>query len=259
MPTLETIRRPRAPAPAPAPTCACGFVNVASGPNHAPGGEERPHGLADAEFDALFTSDQPVIFATRRCTCAHHRLTSRRTTTTTCTCAGTSRRHHHDTLRHGSARRTTRPVLARRRCHRSRCPGSGEQAASLRQVDGADGLAHCGLRARGRHGPPGASSEVAVGFRLEGARPRPRTSEHSPPPSSHSGRQVFASTAQLLLLVHLRAPRCSSFLAFGVELVAGAALRQAGAGRSTRRPDDVSSVDESRRGGLRLAGARPPC
>ncbi|HKQ56987.1 MAG TPA: phosphoketolase family protein [Candidatus Eisenbacteria bacterium] len=40
---------------------------------------EHPHGLADAEFDALFTTDRPVIFAYHGYPWLIHRLTYRRT------------------------------------------------------------------------------------------------------------------------------------------------------------------------------------
>ena len=39
---------------------------------------EHPHGLADAEFDALFTTDKPVIFAFHGYPSLIHRLTYRR-------------------------------------------------------------------------------------------------------------------------------------------------------------------------------------
>jgi xylulose-5-phosphate/fructose-6-phosphate phosphoketolase len=40
---------------------------------------EHPHGLGDAEFDALFTTDKPVIFAFHAYAALIHRLTYRRT------------------------------------------------------------------------------------------------------------------------------------------------------------------------------------
>jgi xylulose-5-phosphate/fructose-6-phosphate phosphoketolase len=40
---------------------------------------EHPHGLADADFDALFTRDKPVIFAFHAYPWLIHRLTYRRT------------------------------------------------------------------------------------------------------------------------------------------------------------------------------------
>ncbi|MGH3372211.1 MAG: phosphoketolase, partial [Nocardioidaceae bacterium] len=39
---------------------------------------EHPHGLSDAEFDALFTTDKPVIFAYHGYPWLIHRLTYRR-------------------------------------------------------------------------------------------------------------------------------------------------------------------------------------
>jgi xylulose-5-phosphate/fructose-6-phosphate phosphoketolase len=40
---------------------------------------EHPHGLPDAEFDAIFTTDRPVIFAYHGYPWLIHRLTYRRT------------------------------------------------------------------------------------------------------------------------------------------------------------------------------------
>ena len=40
---------------------------------------EHPHGLADAEFDALFTTNRPVVFAYHGYPWLIHRLTYRRT------------------------------------------------------------------------------------------------------------------------------------------------------------------------------------
>jgi len=41
--------------------------------------EEHPHGLTDRDFDALFTTDKPVIFAHHGYPWLIHRLTYRRT------------------------------------------------------------------------------------------------------------------------------------------------------------------------------------
>jgi xylulose-5-phosphate/fructose-6-phosphate phosphoketolase len=41
--------------------------------------EEHPHGLSDADFDALFTKDKPIIFAYHGYPWLIHRLTYRRT------------------------------------------------------------------------------------------------------------------------------------------------------------------------------------
>ena len=42
---------------------------------------EHPHGLSDTDFDALFTTDKPIIFAFHGYPWLIHRLTYRRTTT----------------------------------------------------------------------------------------------------------------------------------------------------------------------------------
>ena len=54
------------------------FVNVVDLMRLLPE-SEHPHGLADAEFDALFTTDRPVIFAFHGYPWLVHRLTYRRT------------------------------------------------------------------------------------------------------------------------------------------------------------------------------------
>lgn len=40
---------------------------------------EHPHGRSDTDFDALFTTDKPVIFAFHACRWLIHRPTCRRT------------------------------------------------------------------------------------------------------------------------------------------------------------------------------------
>jgi xylulose-5-phosphate/fructose-6-phosphate phosphoketolase len=54
------------------------FINVVDIMRLQPGAE-HPHGLADRDFDALFTSDKPVIFAYHGYPWLIHRLTYRRT------------------------------------------------------------------------------------------------------------------------------------------------------------------------------------
>jgi xylulose-5-phosphate/fructose-6-phosphate phosphoketolase len=54
------------------------FVNVVDLMRLQPQ-EEHPHGLSDAEFDALFTTSQPVVFAYHGYPTLIHRLTYRRT------------------------------------------------------------------------------------------------------------------------------------------------------------------------------------
>lgn len=54
-------------------------------------GEEHPHGMPDAEYDALFTRDKPVIFAYHGYPWLIHRLAYRRAATAICTSAATRR------------------------------------------------------------------------------------------------------------------------------------------------------------------------
>ena len=68
-------RRPAASAPA---RSAVRVVNVVDLMRLQPD-TEHPHGLPDAEFDAIFTTDRPVIFAYHGYPWLIHRLTYRRT------------------------------------------------------------------------------------------------------------------------------------------------------------------------------------
>ena len=99
---------------------------------------EHPHGMSDAEFDALFTADQPVIFAYHGYPSLIHRLTYRRQRAQQLPrprLQGGG--HHHHALRHGHAERPgplppghgrdrpgARPVLL----GRPRPPAHGRQA-----------------------------------------------------------------------------------------------------------------------------------
>ena len=54
---------------------------------------EHPHGLADHDFDALFTVDKPIIFAFHGYPVAHPSPhVPPHATTTTCTCAATRKK-----------------------------------------------------------------------------------------------------------------------------------------------------------------------
>jgi len=131
--------------------------------------EEHPHGLADPEFDALFTTDRPIIFAYHGYPWLIHRLTYRR--------------HNHANLHvrgYKEEGSTTTPfdMVVRNdldRFHRvidviDRVPGLGYRAAHLRQLM-RDKLAEHGQYIR-QHGedmpevnnwmwPGGASAETA--------------------------------------------------------------------------------------------------
>ncbi len=95
-------------------------------------GEEHPHGLSDAEFDAIFTTDRPIVFAYHGYPWLIHRLTYRR--------------HGHDNLHvrgYKEEGTTTTPfdMVVRNDMDRyhlvmdviDRVPGLALRAASLRQ------------------------------------------------------------------------------------------------------------------------------
>ena len=113
---------------------------------------EHPHGLSDAEFDALFTTDKPIVFAYHGYPWLIHRLTYRRT--------------NHDNLHvrgYKEEGTTTTPFdmvmlndldrfhLVDRR-HR---PGAGSRRARLAPAagDGAGAAPVPGVDARARRGP----------------------------------------------------------------------------------------------------------
>ena len=89
VPTLETLAA--GPAPRYLPDLRVRVVNVVDLMRLQPE-NEHPHGMSDAEFDALFTTDKPVIFAYHGYPWLIHRLTYRRTGTPTSTYAATRRR-----------------------------------------------------------------------------------------------------------------------------------------------------------------------
>ena len=75
--------------------------------------EEHPHGLTDQDFDALFTTDKPVIFAHHGYPWLIHRLTYRRTNHDNHPCPRLQGgRHDDDAVRHGRAQRS-RPFPSR--------------------------------------------------------------------------------------------------------------------------------------------------
>ena len=53
---------------------------------------EHPHGLPDRDFDSMFTTDKPVIFAYHGYPSLIHRLTYRRTNHDKSTCAATGKK-----------------------------------------------------------------------------------------------------------------------------------------------------------------------
>ncbi len=130
---------------------------------------EHPHGLPDAEFDALFTTDQPVVFAYHGYPWLIHRLTYRRT--------------NHDNIHvrgYKEEGTTTTPfdmVMLNDldRFHLvmdviDRVPGLGERAAHLRQLMVRRTAPPPRLHPRARRGLPGRG-RLAV---ARGARARRR-------------------------------------------------------------------------------------
>ena len=77
VPTLETLGGGRPAAAAPARPQDPG--RQCRRPDDLQPHEEHPHGLTDRDFDALFTTDKPVIFAHHGYPWLIHRLTYRRT------------------------------------------------------------------------------------------------------------------------------------------------------------------------------------
>jgi xylulose-5-phosphate/fructose-6-phosphate phosphoketolase len=76
VPTLETLAAVELLREH-APELKVRFVNVVNLMKLQPA-EEHPHGLSDAEFDVLFTTDRPIIFAFHGYPWLIHRLTYRR-------------------------------------------------------------------------------------------------------------------------------------------------------------------------------------
>ena len=77
MPTLEVLAAASI-LRAHLPQLRVRVVNVVDLMRLQPAGE-HPHGMPDAEFDALFTADKPIIFAYHGYPSLIHRLTYRRT------------------------------------------------------------------------------------------------------------------------------------------------------------------------------------
>ena len=95
--------------------------------------EEHPHGLTNGEFDSLFTTDKPIIFAYHGYPWLIHRLTYRRTGHDNLHVRGYKEEGtHHHAVRHDGAQRA-RPLQPGARRHR---PGAGseERAAHVRQM-----------------------------------------------------------------------------------------------------------------------------
>ena len=87
--------------------------------------DEHPHGMSHREFDALFTTDRPIVFAYHGYPWLIHRLTYRRTNhAESARPRLQGRRHHDDAVRHGDAQRPG-PIPPRHRCDRPRAWARG--------------------------------------------------------------------------------------------------------------------------------------
>ena len=94
---------------------------------------EHPHGLSDREYDALFTTDKPVIFAYHGYPWLIHRLTYRRHGHDQSARARLQGRGHgHDAVRHGRAQRHG-SLPPRDGRDRPRARASATNAALVRQ------------------------------------------------------------------------------------------------------------------------------
>ena len=76
VPTLGDLGR-RRPSSRALPELKVRVINVVNLMKLQPP-SEHPHGLPDADFDALFTTDKPIIFAFHGYPWLIHRLTYRR-------------------------------------------------------------------------------------------------------------------------------------------------------------------------------------
>ena len=123
-------------------------VNVVDLMRLEPAGE-HPHGLPDPEFDAIFTTDRPVIFAYHGYPSLIHRLTYRR--------AGHDNFHVRGYNEEGSTttpfdmlvRQQHGPLPSRDRCHRSGA-GAGPQGGRTAAADGRQARRPPRLRTGGR-------------------------------------------------------------------------------------------------------------
>ncbi len=115
---------------------------------------EHPHGLSDAEFDALFTDSQPVIFAYHGYPWLIHRLTYRRTNHDNLHVRGYKEEGTTTTpVRHGDAERP-RPLPPRDGRDRPRA-GAGRACGGTAPADGRRAAAPSRLHPRAWGRPAG--------------------------------------------------------------------------------------------------------
>ena len=116
---------------------------------------EHPHGLSDAEFDSLFTTDTPIVFAYHGYPWLIHRLTYRRDEPRQPPRARLQGGgHDDDAVRHGHAQRP-RPLPPRHRRHRPRARARRDRRRTCGRRWSSERLRCARLDARARRGRPG--------------------------------------------------------------------------------------------------------
>ena len=150
---------------------------------------EHPHGLSDVEFDELFTTDRPVIFAYHGYPLAHPPPDLP---------AGQPRQpprarlqgggHHHDPLRHGHAERPG-PLPPRHGRDRPRARPRARAPPTLRQEMVDERLELPGVHARARRGPPGVRDWMWPAARSTRAGPRRQRGVEQPQAPDARGRR----------------------------------------------------------------------
>ena len=134
---------------------------------------EHPHGLSDAEFDALFTADRPVIFAYHGYPWLIHRLTYRRTNHANIHVRGYKEEGTTTTpVRHGRDERHG-PLPPRHRRHRPGAGAAGQRARPAEPADATSGPSTSRTSARHGEDLPEVRDWVWPGG-LRPARPRRR-------------------------------------------------------------------------------------
>ena len=94
---------------------------------------EHPHGLSDTDFDSLFTTDKPIIFAFHGYPWLVHRLTYRRANPQPSCSRIQGGRHDHD-ARSTCACKTTSTAFILCRTSSTVCPSLGSKGAYLKQT-----------------------------------------------------------------------------------------------------------------------------
>ena len=151
---------------------------------------EHPHGLSDAEFDALFTTDRPVIFAYHGYPWLIHRLTYRRAEPrATCTCAATRRRARRRRRSTWSCS-TTSTASTSSWTSSTACPGSPRSGRAPAPGDGRPTPRGARLHARARRG---RSRDPRLDLAVLSLRPDPRRQRRLDEPQALARRRATSA------------------------------------------------------------------